>query len=210
MGATTECALALFWSIFACGRLHPLTSQSVSLSLSRDPGITKRELTADLWEFTADLQEFTADLREFTADLRKFTADLREFTADLWELTADLPGFTADLPEFTADLLEFTAGLCWFWPYLLAFGIKTQTKTDKKMASKSAQSLLPPPAAARCVLPLRHLRRRSHRRRSLSSHGWLRVRLHVFFLLLSLWLWRGGGSSGSLAQAPTGDRAIRQ
>ena len=110
-------------------------------------------ISAVLRKLTADLREFTADLREFTADLRKFTANLRKFTADLRELTADLPGFTADLPEFTADLLEFTAGLCWFWPYLFAFGIKTQTKTDKKkVASKSGRSCLPPPAAARCVL----------------------------------------------------------
>ena len=99
-----------------------------------------------LRKFTADLREFTVDLREFTADLREFTADLRKFTAGLPGFTADLPEFTADLLKFTADMLDFTAGLCWVWPYLFAFGIKMQTKTDeKKAASKSGCPVCRPP-----------------------------------------------------------------
>jgi len=36
MGATTECALCLFWSIFACGRLHP---PDITVGFSLSPGI---------------------------------------------------------------------------------------------------------------------------------------------------------------------------
>ena len=41
MGATTECALAYFGLFSLVGGCTRLTSQSVSLSLSRDPVITK-------------------------------------------------------------------------------------------------------------------------------------------------------------------------
>jgi hypothetical protein len=41
MGATTECALLYFGLFSLAGGCTRLTSQSVSLSLSRDPGITK-------------------------------------------------------------------------------------------------------------------------------------------------------------------------
>ena len=56
-----------------------------------------------------------------------------------------------------------------------------------------------PRIATQYTDPLRHLRRRSHRRRSLSSHGWLRVRLHVFFSSVVV------ARRRRRSQVPTGD-----
>ena len=51
-GATTECAMAFFWSIFACGRLHPpdiTAGFSLGMGSLKPPvGIRPRSSTA-MW-----------------------------------------------------------------------------------------------------------------------------------------------------------------